>query len=124
MAEREHLMNRAALTRRREGAYEETGATAWPYLMLSPQQSRLILRRIVTGPRSGNTLAVWEAARSYAEWNTGQIVATVAQLAEDAGTTPTEVYRALSQLVEVGALVRTGRGRYALNAKVAWFGTK
>ncbi len=37
--------------------------------------------------------------------------------------TPTEVYRALSHLVELGGLVRTSRGRYAINPDVAWSGS-
>jgi hypothetical protein len=91
--------------------------------MLSREQSRAILKRIVEGRRPGVTLAVWEAARSYAEWNTGRIDAPMQVLAEAAGTTPTEVCRALSYLVELGALIRTARGRYALNPEVAWSGS-
>ena len=83
-------------------AYKDGNSTAWRYVMLSREQSRAILRRIVSGERSGNTLAVWVAAQSYAEWNTGRIVASVPQL---------------------GGLVRTGRGRYAINPEVAWAGT-
>ena len=63
------------------------------------------------------------AHRSYAEWNTGKVSAPIQELADAAGTTPTEAYRALSHLVELGALVRTGRGRYALNPDVAWSGS-
>jgi hypothetical protein len=90
--------------------------------MLSRDQSRLILDRILRSNRPLNTLAVWEAARSYAEWNTGQINVPVSVLAEATHTPPSEAYRALSTLVELGALVRTGRGRYSLNPSVAWSG--
>ena len=90
--------------------------------MLSREQSRIILKRIVNGTRPGTTLAVWEAARSYAEWNTGRIAATVPEIAEAAGAPTGETYRALSQLVEVGALIRTARGRYSLHPAAAWSG--
>src|SRR3954449_7866730 len=103
MAEREHLMNRAALTLRRQEAYEGAGSTGWQYVMLSREQSRLILGRIMGCERPLKTLAVWEAARSYADWNTGHISVSVGVLAEAAHTTVNEVYRALSQLVELGA---------------------
>jgi predicted transcriptional regulator of viral defense system len=91
--------------------------------MLSREQSRVILKRIVEGVRPGVTLAVWNASLTYAEWNTGNIPAPVQTIAAAAGTTPTEVYRALSHLVELGALIRTARGRYAVNPDVAWSGT-
>jgi hypothetical protein len=91
--------------------------------MLSREQARVILKRIVSGRRPGVTLAVWEAARTYAEMNTGRILVSAAQLADDAGTTPREVHRAMSQLVRLGALVRTERGRYALNPEAAWSGS-
>src|SRR4051812_30933393 len=116
-------MNRLALTPRRQGAYEGKAQTDWHYVMLSREQSRLILGRIMECQRPLKTLAVWEAARSYAEWNTGEIRVTVPVLAEAARATPNEVYRALSQLVEVGALIRIGRGRYSLNPDVAWSGS-
>jgi DNA-binding IclR family transcriptional regulator len=44
-------------------------------------------------------------------------------LAEQAGTTETGVSRALSQLTRIGALTRTGPGRYALNPQAAWSGS-
>jgi hypothetical protein len=91
--------------------------------MLSREQSRIILDRIMQTQRPLKTLAVWEAARSYAEWNTGAIPVGVDVLAKAAHTPPNEVYRALSTLVTVGALIRTSRGRYALNPAVAWSGS-
>jgi hypothetical protein len=122
MTEAEQVMNRGLPIRRQE-AYVGNGSTAWAYVMLSREQSRVVLKRIVEGKRPGVTLAVWHAALSYAEWNTGQIAVPVGLLAEAAGTTPTEAYRALSYLVELEALIRTARGRYSLNPDVAWSGT-
>jgi hypothetical protein len=95
----------------------------WPYVMLSREQGRAIQERINDGPRPGVTLGVWMAALSYATYGTGEIEATRRQLAKLARTTDDEVSRALSRLVEIGALIRTGRGRYALNPAVAWSGS-
>ena len=114
-------MNRAALTVRSRERYE--GSKPWIYVMISRERGRAILRDIVSGQRPGVTLSVWEAVRLRAAWNTGEIEGSVAELAEDAGTVTNEVYRALSRLVEIGALVRTGRGRYSLNPKAAWLGS-
>jgi hypothetical protein len=97
----------------------------WAYVMLSREMSRVILKRIMAGPRPGATLAVWEAARSYSVLGTGEIDATRDLLAEITGLPPGEVSRALARLArpDIGALVRTGRGRYALNPAAAWAGS-
>ena len=63
------------------------------------------------------TLQVWWAALACAAPDTGAIQATQQQLAEQAGTTETGVSRALSQLTQIGALIRIGPGRYALNPR-------
>jgi hypothetical protein len=94
----------------------------WPYVMLSIQQAREIQRRINAGPRPAATLAVWMAALSYAAYGTGEIEATRQELAELAGTNEREVSRALSRLAELGALLRTGRGRYMIHPTAAWNG--
>jgi CRP-like cAMP-binding protein len=94
----------------------------WVYIMLSREQARIIQERINTGPRPGVTLGVWMAALSYAAYSTGEIEATREQLAKLAGTTDGEVSRALARLAKIGALVRSGHGRYALNPAVAWSG--
>jgi hypothetical protein len=95
----------------------------WPYVMLSREQARIIVRKINEGPRPGVTGAVWMAALSYAAYGSGEIEASRAQLAEFACTTERGVSRALSRLEQIGALIRTGRGHYALNPAVAWSGS-
>jgi hypothetical protein len=95
----------------------------WSYVMLSRQQAREILRRISTGERPGITATVWMAALSYAAYGTGEIEATRQELAELAGTNKDEVTRALSRLVELGALIRTERGKYMLHPAAAWNGS-
>jgi hypothetical protein len=95
----------------------------WPYVMLSREQAREILRRISAGERPGVTASVWMAALSYAAYGTGEIEATRQELAKLLGTNEREVSRALSRLVELGALVRTGRGRYMIHPSAAWNGS-
>ena len=44
------------------------------------------------------------------------------QIAEAADLTPQNASTALSRLVDIGVLLRVGRGRYAVNPHVAWSG--
>ena len=66
----------------------------WPYVMLSREQARIVVRMINEGPRPGVTLNVWMAVLGYTEYGTGEIQATRKQLALQAGTTAAEVSRA------------------------------
>ena len=95
----------------------------WVFVMLSREKARLILKRINEGDRSGSTAKVWMAALSFAEYGTGAIAASRSEIADVAGTTEREVSRALSRLAEIQALIRTGKGRYALHPQAAWSGT-
>lgn len=45
------------------------------------------------------------------------------RLATVAGISRQVVSRALARLVEIGAFIRTGYGRYAINPAVAWSGS-
>src|SRR3954451_5036595 len=81
-----HRFPMGTLTRFPARAYVASRKEPWPYVMLSRERSRVILQRIMSGPRPGVTLAVWEGARSYAEYDTGEIKATREELAELAGT--------------------------------------
>ena len=44
-------------------------------------------------------------------------------LAADTSLSPAEASRALNRLVEIGALLRVSRGRYAINPYVGWAGS-
>ena len=76
-----------------------------------------ILAKISRGPRPYATLRVWNAALAHAASGTGVIEASGTQLATVVGVSPTEISRALARLVEIGALIRTGHGHYALNPR-------
>jgi predicted transcriptional regulator of viral defense system len=65
---------------------------------------------------------VWNAAISHIRYDTGEIMAGRERLAEDAETTPEHASHALVQLVEIGALTRLRRGRYAINPHAGWTG--
>jgi len=94
----------------------------WSFVMLNPDQQRLVLKAINGGDKPALTMRVWLAVISHIRYDTGEIMASRGRLAEDAETTPDEASRALSRLLEIGALVRLRRGRYAINPHVGWTG--
>ena len=51
-----------------------------------------------------------------------EIMAGRKRLAQDARITPEHVSRALSRLVEIGALLKLRPGRYAINPNAGWAG--
>ena len=95
----------------------------WVFVMLNPDQQRLVLKAIDNGPRPLTTLKVWNAAISHIRYDTGEIMAGRDRLAEDAGIVPEEASRALTRLAEIGALLKLRRGRYAINPHVGWTGS-
>jgi hypothetical protein len=95
----------------------------WTYTMISPDQLQRILAAINAGPDSGNVLRVWTAAVCFVRYDTGEIMASRAKIAETAGTRAEEVSRAMTRLAEIGALLRLRPGRYAINPHVGWTGS-
>src|SRR3954462_1993912 len=93
-------------------------------VMINPEQQRFVLMAIINGPRPRprTTLRVWGVAMLHIQRDTGEITASCRELAEDAGTTPDEVSRALNRLAVIGALLKLEPGRYAINPHVGWFG--
>ena len=96
----------------------------WAFVMLNPTQQRLVLKAIKASPRPLATMAIWQAAISFIAYDRdGEIMADRETLAEAAGIRPQETTKALSQLVEIGALLKLRRGRYAINPHVGWSGS-
>jgi len=95
----------------------------WGFVMLNPEQQRLVLRAINRGEKPALTLRIWNAAISHIRYDSGEIMAGRGRLAQDAETTPEEASRALSRLTEIGALLRLKAGRYAINPHVGWQGS-
>lgn len=95
----------------------------WSYVMMNPDQQRLVLKAIKDSDRPLQTMGVWLAAISHVRYDTGEIMAGRVRLAEDAGLSPEHASRALSTLTEIGALIRVARGRYAINPHVGWSGS-
>jgi hypothetical protein len=95
----------------------------WGFVMLNPDQQRLVLKAINKSERPMQTLRVWNAAISHIRYDTGEIMAGRKRLSEDTETSPQDVSKALSYLTGIGALVRLKPGRYAINPHVGWQGS-
>lgn len=103
----------------------ESPSPRWTFVMLNPEQMRYVVQATARLQKPYVTLRVWNIALTYVKRNTGEIVATYQQLAEDTATTYEEVSRALNELTRLGALIREkqgGRITYYVNPRVGWNG--
>jgi hypothetical protein len=92
-------------------------AKGWSFIMLGPDQNRLVVRWInqhAKRPRVSGEL--WAEFFCHMRMDTGEIVMTRKEMAAAASTTPQSVSSALSELVTIGALIRHQEGR-----EVRWF---
>ena len=95
----------------------------WGFIMLNPDQQRAVLKAIMDGPKPLQTIAAWNACVSFIGYDRdGEIMATRTQIADAANLTPQNTSTAMTRLVEIGVLERTGRGRFKVNSHVAWSG--
>ena len=97
------------------------------FTMITNEQFRYVSKEIQKCRDVATTYAVWNAALTYVRQDTGEILATRKQLAEDAGTNTDEVSRAMGALSNIGAIIKAKRGRnvvYNVNPYVAWNGSE
>jgi hypothetical protein len=95
------------------------------FTMINNEQFRYVMRATKSLARPDLTWKVFSAAVTYARQDTGEILATRGQLADDAGTDADEVSRAMGELSKIGAILKERRGRnvvYKVNPHVAWNG--
>jgi hypothetical protein len=95
----------------------------WGFVMLNPDQQRAVMKAIDATSKPHTTLKVWNACISFIAYDRdGEIMAARSQLAQAADIRPQETSTALASLVDIGVLIRTGRGRFKVNPYVAWSG--
>jgi DNA-binding IclR family transcriptional regulator len=80
------------------------------------------MRAIHAGPRAHATLATWLALAPYVRRDTGEVLCTQRTLARTAAISQADVFYGLARLVEMGALLREGRGRYRVHPRLLWKG--
>lgn len=89
------------------------------FVMLYDDDVQVVLRQIKRGPRPWSTMNVWLAIIFMTDFNATEIRATAGEIAAKAEVLPSEVYRAMARLEEIGAVKRIARGRYRVNENVS-----
>jgi len=105
---------------------EEPGER-WLFVRISPEQFRYVVKAIRGCRNVATTLSIWNTALTYMRWDTGEILATREQLAEDTETACQNVSTAMSDLVRIGAILRQRHGRkviYSVNPRIGWSGSE
>ena len=87
-----------------------------------PETIAAFLKEVAAGPRGFATLRVWYALCPYVRRDTAEVVCTQRTLAKTAGVSIGDVQRAVARLVEMGVLLRDGRGTYRVHPSVMWKG--
>jgi hypothetical protein len=96
----------------------------WSFVMLAshPETVAAFLKEVAAGTRAFATLAVWYALCPYVRRDTAEVICTQRTLARTAGVSLGDVTRALRRLVEMGVLIKDGRGAYRVHPSVMWKG--
>jgi hypothetical protein len=109
----------AALRRKQAAAAEH-----WTFVMISPAQFEAVNSWLVANAaRPIVAMQLWGSLFPRLDMRTGEILVSRTELAQVVGTSPQEVSRIMSQLAEVGAIIRrrepaNGPVRYFMNPKV------
>jgi hypothetical protein len=89
----------------------------WSFVMLSPDQNRIVVRWISQHAKRPHISAeLWAEFFCHMLMDTGEIVMTRKEMAAAVATTPQCVSAALSELAGIGALIRHQEGR-----EVRWY---
>jgi len=103
---------------------QEPTEDPWSFTMVAsrPETVAAFLREIAEGPRGFATLRVWYALAPYVRRDTAEVLCSQRTLGRTAGVTIGDVQRALARLVEMGALLKEGHGRYQVHPALMWKG--
>jgi len=96
----------------------------WSFTMLAAKAETVaaFLQAVASGPRGFATLRVFYALAPYVRRDTGEVLCAQRTLAKTAGVTIGDVQRAIVRLVEMGVLIKDGRGEYRIHPSVMWKG--
>jgi hypothetical protein len=107
----------------------------WAFHMLQPKQVLTVWNAIRARPgkdRPHQVRHLFDLVLTHLEWDTGLVILTREELAEQIGASPADVSRMMGTLERIGVIIRErvkldgmrGRGiaRYRVNPHVAWHG--
>lgn len=84
----------------------------WTFVMISPVAYAAVVRHLLDhSPRPKVAVNVWTTCFTRLRHDTGEVVASQAELAEELGVRRNEVSAALSELVKLNALLKWRMGR-------------
>jgi Crp-like helix-turn-helix domain len=105
------------------------GGEEWPFVMISPDQHAAVVRWLGQhSQRPQLAMQLWAVLFTHLRRDTGEVVRSREELAEELGVTPNHISRVMSELEQIGAISRElakvpgmrGRGvvRYYMNPRV------
>src|SRR3954451_24682819 len=109
----------------------ETASTnRWTFVMLSPTQNRAVVRWLLEhSSRPQKAIDLWSLLFEHLRFDTGEIMLTREEIAEQIGEAPGDVSRIMGELEQIGAISRRrekvagmrgpGVVRYFMNPNVA-----
>lgn len=96
---------------------EHATANGWSFVMLGPEQNRIVLRWILDhAKRQRVSTALWAEFFCHMRRDTGEIIMSREAMAKAVGVPPRTVSECLTELLGMGALIRCQQGRV-----VRWF---
>jgi hypothetical protein len=116
---------RAEINERLSSFLPDALPSGWSFVMVTAHRDPMaaFLKAIRSGPRPYSTLAVWTGLLPFVRRDTGEIICSQRTLADTAGVALGDVPRALTRLVEIGALLKEAKGRYRMHPAFVWKGT-
>lgn len=102
----------------------DTLPNGWRFVMVSSEAEGMqaFLKAVGSGPRAFSTLAVWNAMLPVIRRDTGEIICGQRKIAEISGVSLGDVPRAIRRLIEMGVLIKEGRGHYRVHPSFMWSG--
>lgn len=101
---------------------ETASLNRWSFVMLSPEQWGEVVERLAMLPhRRVLALRLWARCFRHLRMDTGEIMLSRSEFAQELGVSPRHVSEVMSELVKLGAVsvLREGRGvRYFMNPNV------
>ena len=109
---------------------ETAAENGWTFVMLSPEQNEAVVAWLLDhSSRPQKAVRLWAALFRHLRRDTGEILLTRDELAEQVGTHPDNVSRIMAELESIGAISRRrervtgmrgpGVARYFMNPNVA-----